>query len=106
MKKLLFIPALSLLSVIAACNGHSSDAESSDSTKQEGPIPAGDQSGSIDRMNNTSDHPDTSTERKSNTGSTDDNRGNKTEHYTRPGPGMDTLTRNTKSNGDSRRTII
>lgn len=62
MKNLLLAISVILGLTMSACNNDSTNNDSViDSTDQEGSIPLGDQSGTNDRMNNTSDNPDAST---------------------------------------------
>jgi hypothetical protein len=110
MKKLLITAGTGLILAAAACNNSSSEINTVDSSGQEALIPAGDQYGKNDPMNNTSDSTGASSTHNATNSTVPQNNGsgrNKQddERY-KPMPSMDTITRNPKNNGDSRRMVI
>jgi hypothetical protein len=98
MKKLFLAASTGLMLALAACSNSNTETDNTDSNQQEGSIPAGDQSGTVDRMNNTSDSMGASSSQQQASGTTPggDNPGSndiKGQPY-QPETNMDTAKRN------------
>lgn len=99
MKKIILMLGAGILLSLTACT---------DNTEQDGSVSTGDQHGTNDRMNNTSDSASGASATQTGqsgqpVGEDVRNPQTNTVPETGTGPGMDTTTRNPKNNGDTRR---